>query len=339
MNLRSIYHININCTNFDRAYAFYQMLGFRPIVGPGEGAGGLISDKVLRLGPKTRSRGVIMQLGDDPHCSHVDLIAWQDPAAEGPPYERLDHLGIARACFYSKNIWQDYATLRDRCVQFYSEPEIATYEKGQSAVVCFEDPDGTVLELVQFQKSASRPATLPQPDPAGKLRLVSMYHININCTDFDRSLTFYKMLGFDETVEISGHNAGAQASANVIGSKVLRLPDAMGGRSVILGIGNDPHCSHIDLIQWGDGKSGGRPYELLNHCGIARACFYSKNIWADYEELKSRGVNVWSEPEFMKYPGGDGAAVFCFEDPDGTVLELVQYHKRAVKPPKPWVAT
>ena len=52
-----------------------------------------------------------MQLGDDPHCSHIDLIEWQDPKTEGRPYERLDHLGIARACFYSKNIWQDHATL------------------------------------------------------------------------------------------------------------------------------------------------------------------------------------------------------------------------------------
>jgi len=336
MNLRSIYHININCTDFERSYAFYEMLGFRPIVGPGEGAGGTISDRILHLGRKTRSRGAIMQLGDDPHCSHVDLIAWQEPRTEGRPYERLDHIGIARACFYSKNVWQDYSTLRAKGVQFYSEPEIATYKTGQSAVVCFEDPDGTVLELVQFQRSATRPAALPEPHPGGKLHLVSMYHININCTDFERSLRFYKSLGFREVVDMSGQQQETGAAAGVIGSKVLRVPDAAGGRSMILGVGDNPHCSHIDLIQWGDGKSGGRPYERLNHCGIARACFYSKSIWRDYEELRAAGVRVWSEPEFMKYPGGDGAAVVCFEDPDGTVLELVQYHKQAVKPPKPW---
>jgi hypothetical protein len=28
--------------------------------------------------------------------------------------------------------------------------------------------------------------------------------------------------------------------------------------------------------------------------------------------------------------------VFCFEDPDGSVLELVQYQKQTIKPPKPW---
>jgi glyoxylase I family protein len=336
MNLQSIYHININCTDFERSYEFYKRLGFRAIVGPGQGAGGVISDRILRLGTKTRSQGVIMQLGDDPHCSHVDLIEWQEPKTEGPPYERLDHLGIARACFYSKNIWQDYATLRAAGVNFYSEPEIATYKTGQSAVVCFEDPDGTVLELVQFQKTAARPTSAAQPDPEGRLHLVSMYHININCTDFERSLEFYKMLGFREVVDMSGGERPAETGENVIGSKVLRVPDARGGRSLILGIGKDPYCSHIDLIQWDTPHAGGRPYERLNHCGIARACFYSKSIWKDYEELKSRGVNLYSEPEFMKYPDGAGAAVVCFEDPDGSILELVQYHKKTVKPPKPW---
>jgi catechol 2,3-dioxygenase-like lactoylglutathione lyase family enzyme len=336
MNIRSIYHININCTDLDRSFPFYQMLGFRPIIGPAKGPGGVIDEKVLRLGTGTGSRGVIMQLGDDPHCSHIDLIEWQEPRTEGRPYERLDRTGIARACFYSKNIWKDYETLRAKGVQFYSEPQILAYENGQSAVVCFEDPDGTVLELVQFQKTASPPPASPGPDPEGKLHLVSVYHININCTDLDRALEFYKMLGFRVDVDMSGPPRPAGAAAATIGTEVLRVPDAKGSRAMILGIGEDPHCSHIDLIQWGDGKSGGRPYERLNHCGIARACFYSRSIWADYEELRSRGVNIYSEPEIMKYPNGAGAAVVCFEDPDGSVLELVQYQKQAIKPPKPW---
>jgi glyoxylase I family protein len=335
MNLQSIYHININCTDFDRSFAFYKRLGFRPIVGPAKAGGGVISEKVLRLSAAARGYGAIMQIGDDPHCSHVDLIQWQEPATEGRPYERLDHVGIARACFYSKNIWQDYATLCAEGVNFYSEPQIATYKTGQSAVVCFEDPDGTVLEMVQFQRAATPPRTA-QPHPQGRLHLISIYHININCTNFDRSLEFYKWLGFREVVDMSGGERSADAGENVIGTKVLRVPDARGGRSLILGIGADPHCSHIDLVQWDTLRSGGRPYERLNHCGIARACFYSKNIWKDYEELKSAGVRLYSEPEIMTYPDGAGAAVVCFEDPDGTVLELVQYQKKAVKPPKPW---
>ena len=49
MNIQSIYHININCTAFDRSFEFYQRLGCRPIVGPAKGGGGAINEQVLRL--------------------------------------------------------------------------------------------------------------------------------------------------------------------------------------------------------------------------------------------------------------------------------------------------
>src|SRR5262245_63892893 len=39
MNITSIYHININCTNFERSFAFYKMLGFKEVVDFGEGTG------------------------------------------------------------------------------------------------------------------------------------------------------------------------------------------------------------------------------------------------------------------------------------------------------------
>jgi DNA topoisomerase VI subunit B len=71
---------------------------------------------------------------------------------------------------------------------------IATYKTGQSAVVCFEDPDGTVLEMVQFQRTAAAPPRDVQPHPEGLLHLVSIYHININCSDFDRSWNFTSCL-------------------------------------------------------------------------------------------------------------------------------------------------
>ena len=37
MNLKSIYHININCTNLERSLEFYKLLGFREVVDFGEG--------------------------------------------------------------------------------------------------------------------------------------------------------------------------------------------------------------------------------------------------------------------------------------------------------------
>jgi glyoxylase I family protein len=149
VNLSAIYHININCTNFERSLAFYQMLGFKVVVDFGQGPGPQM--KGLKM-PDASGRGVLLQLGDDPHSCHIDLIEWLDPKTEGRPYERLNHTGIARACFYSKNIMKDYEDLKAQGIEFYSEPQIIRYKGGRSLIVCFEDPDGTVLEMVQFQK-------------------------------------------------------------------------------------------------------------------------------------------------------------------------------------------
>src|SRR5947207_15906471 len=111
------------------------------------------------------------------------------------PSERITKLGITPLYYYSKNIWQDYATLKARGVKFYSEPNARKNAAGQPAIVCFEDPDGVILELVQVLRSPV-PETKPGPDPDGKLNIVSIYHIGVNCSDMERSRKFYESLGF-----------------------------------------------------------------------------------------------------------------------------------------------
>ena len=59
MNITSIYHININCTNFARSLAFYNMLGFKEVVDFGEGTGPQMVG--LKL-PGARGRGKLLQL-------------------------------------------------------------------------------------------------------------------------------------------------------------------------------------------------------------------------------------------------------------------------------------
>ena len=153
MNITSIYHININCTNFERSLAFYKMLGFKEVVDFGEGTGPQMDG--LKI-PGARGRAKLLQLGDDPRSCHIDLIEWTDPKTEGRPYERLTHTGIARVCLYSKDIWKDYEELKSKGVEFYTEPTTIKYRGGQSLIVCFEDPDGTVVELTQFQRLEAR---------------------------------------------------------------------------------------------------------------------------------------------------------------------------------------
>jgi glyoxylase I family protein len=155
MNLRSIYHININCTNLERSLEFYKALGFREVVDFGEG-GSEEMGRGLRLPADARSRARLLQIGEDPYCSHIDLIEWLNPRSDKRPYEKLNNLGIARVCFYSKDLDKDVAELKSRGVELFSEPITIRYKGGQSTVVCFEDPDGTILELVQYKKRAPK---------------------------------------------------------------------------------------------------------------------------------------------------------------------------------------
>ncbi|MEM7469569.1 MAG: VOC family protein, partial [Pseudomonadota bacterium] len=72
-------------------------------------------------------------------------------------------------------------------------------------------------------------------------------------------------------------------------------------------------------------KPSGSPTQKLNEVGLARLCFYSKDIWADHAELKADGVEILSEPTRLEFANGSSAFAFCFRDPDGTLLELIGF--------------
>ncbi len=111
MTITGLVHVNINCSNCDRSLSFYELLGFEKV---------------------------------------IDLLEWQDPSDKSPPYPHLYLLGIARIALATADLDSDIEFLESRGVEFLSEP--ATVKLNNSPVtrfVCFKDPDGTVLELVE----------------------------------------------------------------------------------------------------------------------------------------------------------------------------------------------
>ncbi|MCP5024818.1 MAG: VOC family protein [Actinomycetia bacterium] len=146
MNLTSIVHVNVNCRDFDRSLAFYQMLGF----------------ELLTMVPATNTPEVAAAVGMPPYRVKgglvklkgesvlIDLLEWQEPHSDDPPYENLYHLGLARIALRTADLDADMAELKAAGVAFLSEPATVEWE-GQrpTRFVCFRDPDGTVLELVE----------------------------------------------------------------------------------------------------------------------------------------------------------------------------------------------
>ena len=144
-----------------------------------------------------------------------------------------------------------------------------------------------------------------------------IFHININVTDFERSLEFYQMLGFKVVADLG--EGGSQAL-----NAGLRIPDGR-GRAALLMLGEDPHATRIDLIEWKNPKTAGQAYPHLYHVGMARLALKTKNLPQVYEDLKARGVEFFSEPQELNFPNQGRASFVCFTDPDGTILELIDF--------------
>jgi glyoxylase I family protein len=145
----SIYGLSVNCTNLERSLEFYRAIGFREIADIAESGGGAL-EKALRI-PSPRARGRLLKLGDDPHAINLDLIEWVSPRTEGRAYPRLNHAGITRIALHTRNLQKTYEELKAKGIEFYSEPQVMQFHNGSSLFVCFEDPDGTVLELLEFR--------------------------------------------------------------------------------------------------------------------------------------------------------------------------------------------
>lgn len=139
-----IYHVNVNCTNLERSLAFYQMLGFKEAIDIPAG-----DIPGLGLRPAV-CRAKLLRLGDDPRGTLIDLIEWQTPTPHGTPYADLGHTGIARLCLRVKGITAMVAELKAQGVRFISEPVSPGLVGNRQTFVCFYDPDGTVLELMEF---------------------------------------------------------------------------------------------------------------------------------------------------------------------------------------------
>lgn len=158
-----IYHLNINCRDLDRSLAFYKAIGFRELIdlnretvvpdgndpraprleGPGLGP-------ALGLPPDVRARARLLVLGEDSRATKLDLIEWIDPPAEGHPYPALNHLGIARVCFRVRDAWAAWHSLRDLGAEPFTEPYESHFAGGRQLFFCCRDPDGTVIEFMEF---------------------------------------------------------------------------------------------------------------------------------------------------------------------------------------------
>ncbi len=146
------------------------------------------------------------------------------------------------------------------------------------------------------------------------MHLTGLVHVNVNCRDFDRSLTFYERLGFRLVAMVPETNTAEVAAA--VGMPPYRV------RGGILAL--DGESTLLNLLQWLDPVDDEAPYPHLYHVGIARIALRTTDLDGDLDELRAAGIEPMSEPATVVWPGQPTSRIVCFADPDGTILELVE---------------
>jgi len=144
--LKKLFHVNICVRDMERSIQFYSKLGFAKV------NDFTLDDPTVgdALGLEARKlRGVFMRLGDDESAPVLDLVQFIDPPPQGTPYASLNNIGICRIAFSVDDIDATYAELTKMDVDFVAPLKKLEGPGGaEVGVVCFKDPDGTILELV-----------------------------------------------------------------------------------------------------------------------------------------------------------------------------------------------
>lgn len=156
-----------------------------------------------------------------------------------------------------------------------------------------------------------------------------VFHININCTDLERSLAFYRLLGFRDVIDFNAGSGDGEAS-DVLGDPILGpalgLPSSAKARARMLMLGDNPRSARIDLIEWIEPKAEGQAYPHLAHVGIARICFRVGDVASAWQQLSDAGAEPFTKPVLIDM-GGSRQKFFCARDPDGVVVEFMEFLK------------
>jgi len=150
------------------------------------------------------------------------------------------------------------------------------------------------------------------------LPLLSVVHVNVNCSDLARSLRFYRdtvgLAPLSHTSPLPQDGAGFGLPGQVRWDAWL-LHDARGLAGPA-----------VDLLEWKQPLPSGRPYAEANHLGMFRLCLTAPDVAALHARLVAAGVPCLAPPVSVPIDPAAGLSVrfFCSRDPDGTAIEFIE---------------
>ena len=314
------FHFATHTKDFDKSRAFYRKLGYT------EGMGGFPLSNTHRMAEALGMfdecqyelvKGEVISLPGSLNGANIDLLQFKTPYNDSPPYDLPNHLGMAYAALLTTNLASDVAYLKSEGVTFLSEP----YGIPGDRFVFFRDPDGVLYKLME--------AAPPHGDKDANMHVVAMSHIGVNVSNLEKSLSFYRSLGYTLTKPLA-QEKGSIEEARAWG---LDAPFQFKGVDIALGRG-DNHV--LRLVQWIKPFNADPAYPPpINHIGINRIALLVPDLDRAVRILKAQGAKFLSEiAPCCSGTGDDTSGIVHVIDPDGIFLELVgPIAKQPLQPP------
>lgn len=150
--VRSIFHFILPCANVETSMAFYARFGFEVIKDNREVKWPAYVGENFNMKSGAQGRAVQLVLPqDDALQTRIDLIEWVDPIwhnenVDKPPQQRIPRV----MALLTKNIRAAYEDLLQQGLQATRPLRDPDPVIGVQGVVCFEDPDGHIVELIEY---------------------------------------------------------------------------------------------------------------------------------------------------------------------------------------------
>lgn len=319
IGLMARFHFATHTRDFDKARAFYRMLGYTDGIGGFPLSNTHQMARALGMFDECQyelAKGEVISLPGSLNAANIDLLQFKTPFNNEAPYELPNHLGMAYAALLTTNLSLDVAFLKTQGVGFLSEP----YGVPGNRYVFFRDPEGVLYKLMETAP--------PHGDTDKDMHLIAMPYIGINVSNLEESLKFYRKFGYTNQVPLAQTNGSAEEASAWGLNKAFKMK----GADISLGRG-DQHV--LRLVQWIDPYNPEPSYAApINHIGINRIALMVPDVERAVGILKQQGVPFLSElAPCCSGTGEDETAIVHAIDPDGVFLELVGgISKRPAKP-------
>jgi catechol 2,3-dioxygenase-like lactoylglutathione lyase family enzyme len=146
--IRDIIHVNLNVSNIERSIAFYEALGFQVLHVFGDRSDADVSEGMAFQGG--RCRGAVMSLGEHPRSwTKIELIEWVEPKVKIADPRNPHDTGVSRLALRTKNLLEFVEALEAKGIVFETPPQEIDIV-GAKRFALFRDPDGILLELIEF---------------------------------------------------------------------------------------------------------------------------------------------------------------------------------------------